>query len=60
MKEFEIKVYASYMVNENKKYNCFKEYVNAKNATEAKKILKDELKKEGYIDIKLSDVIACS
>ena len=58
MKEFEIKVFAGYMVNENKKYNCFKEYVEAKNEAEAKRKLKAELKKDGYIDIELSDVIA--
>lgn len=58
MKEFEIKVFASYMVNEHKEYNCFKEYVEAGNESEAKKKLKAELKKDGYIDIELSDVIA--
>jgi hypothetical protein len=58
MKEFEIKVFAGYMVNENKKYNCFKSYVEAKTEAEAKKKLKAELKKEGYINIELSDVIA--
>lgn len=59
MKEYEIKVFASYMVNEHKEYNCFKEYVEAKNEAEAKRILKAELKKDGYKDIELSDVIAC-
>lgn len=59
MKEFEIKVFASYMVNEHKEYNCFKEYVKATTAAEAKRKLKAELKKDGYMNIKLSDVIAC-
>lgn len=59
MKEFEIKVFASYISGGTKYYNCFKEYVNAESGTAAKKILKEALKKDGYKDIKLSDVIAC-
>ena len=58
MKEFEVKVFAGYISGGEKYYNCFKEYVEAGSETEAKKILKAELKKDGYIDIKLSDVIA--
>lgn len=57
MKEFEIKVCASYTPAGTKYWNCFKEYVTANNATEAKKKLKEELKKEGYKNIKFSDVI---
>lgn len=57
MKEFQIFVCASYRVNESKKYNCFKEYVKAKNEAEAAKKLTAELKKDGYIDIELSDII---
>ena len=59
MKEFEIFVSASYMVNEHKEWNCFHEYVTAKTEAEAKRKLKAELKKDGYIDIELSDIIAC-
>lgn len=59
MKEFEIKVFAGYKQGGETYYNCFKEYVNAKNATEAKKSLKAELREEGYIKIELTEVIPC-
>lgn len=59
MKEFEIKVFAGYISGGETYYNCFKEYVNARNATEAKRALKKELKNQGYIEIELSEVIAC-
>ena len=59
MKEFEIKVFAGYKCGGEKYYNCFKEYVTAKTETEAKKILKAELKNQGYIEIKLSEIIPC-
>lgn len=59
MKEFEIKVFAGYISGGETYYNCFKEYVNARNATEAKRALKKELKSDGYIDIEFSDVIPC-
>ena len=58
MKEFEIKVFAGYISGGVKRFNCFKEYVEAVSETEAKKKLKTELKKDGYINIQLSDVIA--
>ena len=54
MKEYEIHVSASYMVNEHKEYNCFKEYVSAK--SEAKKILKAQLKAEGYKNIEMEAI----
>ena len=57
MKEYEIFVSVSYMVNENEKYNCFKEYVEAKSATEAKKILRAQLKAEGYKKITMDEPI---
>ena len=58
MKEFEVKVFAGYIAGGETYYNCFKEYVEAANESEAKKILKAALKKDGYINIELSDVIA--
>lgn len=58
MKEFEIKVFASYVSGGEVYSNCFKEYVEADNESEAKNKLEAELKKDGYIDISLSDVIA--
>jgi len=58
MKEFEIKVFAGYVSGGQKYFNAFKEYVFASCETEAKKILKAELKKDGYVNIELSDVIA--
>lgn len=59
MKEYEIKVFAGYKCGGEKYYNCFKEYVTAKTETEAKKLLKAELKNQGYIDIKLTEAIPC-
>ena len=56
MKEYEIHVSASYMVNEHKEYNCFKEYVSAKSESEAKKILKAQLKAEGYKNIEMEAI----
>ncbi len=53
MKEFEIHVSASYIAGGEKYWNCFKEYVTAKNKTEAKKILKSELKEDGYKNIEM-------
>jgi hypothetical protein len=58
MKEFEIKVFAGYISGGQKYFNAFKEYVSASCETEAKKKLKTELKKDGYVNIELSDVIA--
>lgn len=53
MKEFEIRVSASYIAAGSKYWNCFKEYVTAKNKTEARKILKAELKEDGYKNIEM-------
>lgn len=58
MQEFEIKVFAGYISGGEKYFNCFKEYVEASSESEAKKTLKSALKKDGYINIRLSDVIA--
>lgn len=52
-------VFAGYKANGVKHYNCFKEYVEAKNEAEAKRIIKAELKDQGYFSIKLSDIIPC-
>lgn len=54
MKNYEVHVHASYMTDGGTKcWNCFKEYVTAKNMTEAKKNLKAELKADGYKNITL-------
>lgn len=57
MKKYEIFVSASYMVNEHEEYNCFKEYIEANNATEAKKVLKAQLKVNGYKKISMDTPI---
>ena len=59
MKEFEIKVFAGYTHGGEKYFNAFKEYVEAASAAEAKKVLRAQLKEEGYTNIKLSEVIPC-
>lgn len=52
MKEYEIHVSASYVTDGGaKEWNAFTEYVTAKNAAEAKKILRAELKEDGYKNI---------
>lgn len=54
MKEYEIFVSASYITDGgSKEWNAFKEYVKAKNAAEAKRNLKAELKADGYKNIKM-------
>lgn len=59
MKEFEIHVSASYMTDGGtKEWNAFTEYVNADTTAEARKILRAELRAEGYHNITMSDVIA--
>lgn len=57
MKTYEIHISASYMVNGSKEWNCFKEYIEAKNTTEAKKIIRSELKSDGYKNITIMDCI---
>jgi hypothetical protein len=58
MKTFEIFVSAGYITDGgSKESNCFKEYVEAKTAADAKKILRSELKADGYICIKMDDPI---
>jgi hypothetical protein len=59
MKEYEIHVCASYRTDGgNKEWNCFKEYVNADTAAEAKRILKAQLKEEGYHNITMAAIEA--
>ena len=54
MKEFQIFVSASYITEGgSKEHNCFKEYIEANNAKEAKNILKTELKSDGYKNIEM-------
>ena len=57
MKEYEIHVSASYTTDGgSKEWNCFKEYVTARNITEAKRILRAELKGEGYKNIEMDAI----
>lgn len=54
MKTFEIHVSASYVTDGGtKEWNAFTEYVQAKSAADAKKILRAELKEDGYKNITL-------
>ena len=59
MKEYEIHVSASYTTSGgSKEWNAFTEYVTAKSATEAKRILKAELKEDGYHNITMDAIEA--
>ena len=59
MQEYEIHVFASYITSGgSKEWNAFKEYITAKSPAEARKLLKAELKAEGYHNITMSDTIA--
>ena len=59
MKEYEIHVCASYKTDGgSKEWNCFKEYVNADTAAEAKRILKAQLKEDGYHNITMDAIEA--
>lgn len=57
MKEYEIHVSASYVTDGgSKEWNAFTEYVEAKSSAEAKRILKAELKAEGYKNITMDAI----
>ena len=57
MKTFEIHVSAKYTTDGGSEHwNAFKEYVAARNATEAKKSLRSELKADGYKSITLDAI----
>ena len=59
MKEYEIHVSASYITDGgSKEWNAFTEYVNANTAAEAKRILKAELRSEGYHNITMDAIEA--
>ena len=59
MKNYEIRVSASYTTDGGtKEWNCFKEYIEANTAAEAKKILRAELKADGYKNISM-EAIEC-
>lgn len=59
MKEYEIHVSASYKTDGgSKEWNCFKEYVTAGSEAEAKRILRKQLREEGYHDIEMEAVEA--
>lgn len=59
MKEYEIHVAASYITSGgSKEWNAFTEYVTAASASEAKRILKAELKAEGYKNITMDAIEA--
>ena len=53
MKTFEIQVCAAYKSAGTKYSNCFKEYREADTPAEAKRNLKEELKKDGYMNIQM-------
>ena len=57
MKEYEIHVSASYVTDGgSKEWNAFTEYMNANSAAEAKRILKADLKAEGYKNITMDAI----
>lgn len=56
MKEFEIHAEVSYMSGGTRYHNCYRDYVNANTAAEAKKIYKEQLKAEG-IRLESADII---
>ena len=59
MKEYEIHVSASYTTSGGtKEWNCFTEYVTAKSPAEARKILRAELRAEGYHNITMDAIEA--
>lgn len=59
MKEYEIYVSASYTTSGgSKEWNAFTEYVSANSAAEAKRILKAELKAEGYKNVTMDAIEA--
>lgn len=59
MKEYEIHVSASYTTSGgSKEWNAFKEYVEAASAAEAKRILKAQLKADGYHNISMEAIEA--
>lgn len=59
MKTFEIHVSASYVTDGgSKEWNAFTEYVEANSAAEAKKILRAELKEDGYRNITMEAMCA--
>lgn len=59
MKEYEIHYAASYTTDGgSKESNANTEYVNASAPAEARKILRAQLRAEGYYNITISDTIA--
>ncbi len=59
MKEYEIHVSANYKTSGGSiEWNAFTEYVNANSAAEAKRILRAELKAEGYRRIEMDAIEA--
>lgn len=59
MKTYEIHISASYITDGgSKEWNCFKEYVEAATAAEAKKQIKAELKADGYKNITMEAIEA--
>jgi hypothetical protein len=60
MKTYEIHVSASYTTDGgSKEWNAFTEYVTAPSAAAAKKILRAELKEDGYKNIKMEALQVC-
>lgn len=56
MKEYELHVTVSYMAGGDTKHNYFVENIKASNKKEAKAILKEQLKDEGYAKINVEEI----
>ena len=59
MKDYQMHVYAAYKAGGETYHNCFTEYATARTAAEAKRIVKADLKKQGYFSIEFSEVMPC-
>lgn len=60
MKEYQMHVFAAYKAGGETYHDCLEtQYATAKTAAEAKRIVKAELKKQGYFEIEFSEVMPC-
>ena len=56
-REYQAHVSARYKVNDRWEYNSFTEYIDAVSEDDAKERLKSELGKQGYSNMKFSEVM---
>ena len=56
-REYQAHVSARYKVNDHWEYNAFTEYIDAVDEDDAKERLKSELAKQGYSNMKFSEVM---